>query len=111
MHGDANIFPYTERFATDTAAALHAFCSRYIDVYGCVDGYEGSSAVYPDGAAGVIGTTLIGGATATNSYEGTLYRIDLATRKMKVLYDFCHPDFCTDGANPLGRLVQYGGSI
>jgi hypothetical protein len=45
-----------------------------------------------------------------NSY-GTLYRIDLTTKKLQKLHDFCREAQCVDGGDPLGRVVQNGGSI
>ncbi|MBV9913775.1 MAG: hypothetical protein JOZ93_14420, partial [Sinobacteraceae bacterium] len=44
---------------------------------------------------------------------GVLYRIDLTTKKLKTLYDFCQisEPYCADGAGPVGRVVPYSGSI
>jgi uncharacterized repeat protein (TIGR03803 family) len=84
---------------------LHTFCKSGQP---CKDGLTPSSTLYPDGAGGVLGVASGGGNV---SQTGTLYRIDLATKKLRVLYSFCRQGLCADGANPLGRVVQYGGSI
>ncbi len=104
---------YSYDLSAQKYTVLHNFCSRFIAGAGCDDGNLGSSALYRDSTGGIIGTTLHGGVTDQTYGDGLLYRIDLATNRLAALYRFCSTDqlHCTDGRQPLGQLVQYGGKI
>jgi uncharacterized repeat protein (TIGR03803 family) len=96
---------YQLNLATQNYSILHTFCTATTHL--CRDGEEPSSTLYPDGTGGVLGTASAAGAHS----GGTLYRIDLTTRKLQVLHAFCKDTNCTDGGSPGGRIVQYEGRI
>jgi uncharacterized repeat protein (TIGR03803 family) len=104
---------YAYDLSAQKYTVLHKFCSHFIDGQGCDDGDFGSSALYPDGSGGVIGTTTHGGITERTYGDGLLYRINLSTKKLTAVWRFCSKDplHCSDGRNPVGQLVQYGGRI
>jgi uncharacterized repeat protein (TIGR03803 family) len=80
---------------------------------------NGSDGIIPE--SGLIkvggklyGTTLKGGANTSScgGYAcGTVYWIDPATGREKVLYSFCNQPQCTDGAFPVDSLIDVGGLL
>jgi len=96
---------------TGTETVLYSFCNQTI----CTDGLQ------PDGSlidvkGRLYGTTQQGGSNANCGYGGeggcgTVFVIDLGTRKETVLYSFCSQANCADGQFPLANLIAVNGAL
>jgi uncharacterized repeat protein (TIGR03803 family) len=75
----------------------------------CTDGYDPDAALIQDAMGNLYGTTYYGGGTCSGgccSSCGVVFKLD-TSRNETVLYSFCPGGFpCTDGANPIGGLIQ-----
>ena len=103
-HGGTN--GYGTVFAIDpttgTETVLYSFCSAK----NCADGYDpGSSLIHVNGI--LYGTTEAGG-TANG---GTVYTFDPRTRVETVLYSFCQQQYCADGGEPIGNVINVGSTL
>jgi uncharacterized repeat protein (TIGR03803 family) len=90
-------------FKLDTAGqetVLYSFCSVVVAGI-CTDGVSPVAGLIQDAAGNLYGTTYQGGA----NNQGTVFKLD-TTGQETVLYSFCSASNCTDGANPLGGLIQ-----
>ena len=76
---------------------LYSFCSQP----GCTDGALPYSGVIQGTDGNLYGTTFGGGTSG----EGTVFEITPAGQ-LTTLYMFCPQPGCTDGAGPVGGLVQ-----
>jgi uncharacterized repeat protein (TIGR03803 family) len=90
---------------TRVEKVLYSFCSQNR----CRDG------IYPAGGLINIGSLLYGstsqgGDCRYGSGCGTLFSFDLTSAAEKVLYAFCVPNECTDGAYP-SALVDVNGTL
>lgn len=82
-----------------TENVLYGFCAKS----GCSDGATPYSALVPDAAGNLYGTTLAGGETN----NGTVFRLSPHGRswKQSVLHSFCQQDGCADGASPTSAPI------
>ena len=86
---------------TGTLTTLHSFCSD-IQNGQCVDGYNPSARLTPDGQGNLYGTTSSGG----NYGLGAIFRITLSG-VLNTVYSFCPlSNGCADGFNPQAALTQ-----
>jgi uncharacterized repeat protein (TIGR03803 family) len=83
--------------AAGNLTTLYTFCSQT----NCTDGLEPSAGLVQGTDGNFYGTTFWGGAHD----EGTVFQIT-AGGTLTPLYSFCSQTSCTDGAYPLGGLVQ-----
>jgi uncharacterized repeat protein (TIGR03803 family) len=95
---------------------LYTFCSQT----NCTDGANPADGLTQGSDGSFYGTTEYGGTGAGGLRQGIAFKLT-PSGKLTVLYNFCSLSNCTDGANPLGGLVQatdgnlygtttYGGS-
>jgi uncharacterized repeat protein (TIGR03803 family) len=88
---------------TGAETVLHSFCSEF----DCVDGAGPFAGLIKVGNR-YYGATWEGG---NENEHGTIFRIDPASGKEKVLYSFCSERNCTDGAYPYGQLIDIDGLL
>jgi uncharacterized repeat protein (TIGR03803 family) len=94
---------------------LHAFCSRF-NGNDCLDGALPAAGLI-DVTGNIANTTLYGttswGGPNCPSQEpcGTVFALDPTTGAEWVLYSFCSQYMCTDGAFPVGRLIDVNGML
>jgi uncharacterized repeat protein (TIGR03803 family) len=92
---------------TGTEKALYAFCSQQ----NCTDG-ENPWGGLTDVKGRLYGTTLYGGSDCIDSNAcGTVFAVDPNSGAETVAYSFCRQNGCTDGANPLARVIDIGGTV
>jgi uncharacterized repeat protein (TIGR03803 family) len=91
--GSGTIFRLTPDGALTT---LYQFCPQT----GCPDGSEPYYLLQASDG-NLYGATASGGA----NQAGTVFRFSLTGALTKV-YDFCSQSFCSDGATPIGGLIQ-----
>jgi uncharacterized repeat protein (TIGR03803 family) len=86
-----------------TLTTLHVFCSKGK----CPDGAGPSTALVQATDGNFYGTTSTGGNTRCQAPYGcgTVFRMN-PTGKLTTIHTFCSQPDCTDGAIPLGVLVQ-----
>ena len=99
-------------FATDptngTTNVYYDFCMQT----NCADGSVPYAGLIRDKST-LYGTTEYGG---TNTYGGangggTVFSLDLSSGTETLLYNFCSKSNCTDGANPMAKLLMVGGKL
>jgi len=88
--------------STGTETVLYSFCSKQ----NCTDGANPEASLI-DVNGKLYGTTTFGGS---NGY-GTVFALDPNAGNETVLYSFCSQLHCTDGANPLGSLIDVNGIL
>ena len=93
-NGYGTVFKIT---ASGTLTTVYSFCSKA----GCADGELPYAPLLQATNGNFYGTTASGGA---NGY-GTVFEIT-PSGTLTTLYSFCSQSGCTDGSNPLARLVQ-----
>jgi len=77
--------------------SVYPFCA----MSGCIDGQRPDGRLLSDGKGNFYGVTYYGGA---NGY-GSVFRVNVATKRLTTLYSFCRLTGCSDGAYPRGGLV------
>jgi uncharacterized repeat protein (TIGR03803 family) len=86
-----------------TEIVLYNFCSQP----NCVDGENPASSLTPDNAGNFYGTTQLGGANV----DGTVFELSpngVGGYNETVLYSFCSLQNCTDGNDPVSKLIFDG---
>lgn len=83
---------------TKVLSSVYTFCASS----GCLDGQRPDGRLLNDGKGNLYGVTYYGGA---HGY-GELFRVNIATKRLTVLYSFCKLSGCPDGAYPRGGLVM-----
>jgi len=83
-----------------TLKTLYSFCVQS----GCADGQLPSSGVVKDTSGTLFGMAYEGG----KDNAGTTFSLTPkgGAYKFKLLYSFCSKTNCTDGAGPLGQLIE-----
>jgi uncharacterized repeat protein (TIGR03803 family) len=96
VNGGGTIFKITP---SGTLTTFYSFCAQS----GCTDGAYPQAGIIQTTNGNLYGTTAGGGATD----EGTAFKI-AANGTLTTLYSFCSQGgtLCTDGAYPIGGLVQ-----
>ncbi len=94
--GCGTIFKMTP---SGTLTTLYSFCSPTAQ---CPDGLAPNAALVQAADGNFYGTTSHGGAFGDG---GTVFKIT-PTGTLATLYSFCSQTGCTDGATPVGPLVQ-----
>jgi len=95
-HNAGVVFELERRHANYTFKVPHDFC------FGCGDGALPAASLILDMNGNLYGTTLGGGAHDC----GVVFRMSPATKKLKILHDFCTQD--GDG-NTLDVALSYAG--
>jgi hypothetical protein len=93
-----------------TLTVLHTFCSPS----GCADGQYPLGPLTIDGTGALFGTTYLGGANASDSGGGTIFKLvpNGAASQHSVLYSFCALAGCTDGNQPdSGVTLDANGAL
>jgi uncharacterized repeat protein (TIGR03803 family) len=96
-NGQGTVFKITP---SGTLTTLYSFCSQ--GGTACTDGANPLGTLVQATGGNFYGTTGGGGA---NGHGGTVFKIT-PSGTLTTLYSFCSRTGCTDGANPLGTLVQ-----
>jgi uncharacterized repeat protein (TIGR03803 family) len=97
LNGDVGCGTIFKITPSGTLTTLYSFCSQS----GCTDGLSPYAGLVQATDGNFYGTTEFGGANS----DGTVFKI--APRgKLTTLYTFCSESGCTDGAAPIGGLVQ-----
>ena len=94
-HGYGTIFKMTRPGMLTT---LYNFCPEYP----CPDGGYPYAVLVQATSGDLYGTTQSGGAAGGG---GTVFKIT-PSGTLRTLYSFCSQPNCTDGVQPMGRLVQ-----
>jgi len=98
-YGEGTVFKMTLAGAVTT---LYSFCTEA----NCTDGANPLGVLVQSSNGNFYGTTSAGGASSACAGGcGTFFEIS-AGGKLNTLYSFCSQTNCTDGANPLGLLIQ-----
>jgi uncharacterized repeat protein (TIGR03803 family) len=88
-----------------TYSVHYSFCSSA----NCTDGKLPQAGLIQDAEGNLYGTTTAGGGNSNSSCGsngcGTVFKLD-NTGHETVLYSFCSPPNCTDGAVPKAGLIQ-----
>jgi uncharacterized repeat protein (TIGR03803 family) len=82
---------------SNVLTSVYSFCASL----GCVDGLRPDGRLLGDGKGNFYGVTYYGGAHG----EGAVFKVNVATQHLTVLYSFCRLAGCPDGAYPRGGLV------
>ena len=99
-------------FATDptngTTNVYYDFCMQT----NCADGSVPYAGLIRDKST-LYGTTEYGGSNIDGGTNGggTVFSLDLSSGTEAVLYNFCSQTNCTDGANPMAKLLMVGGKL
>ncbi len=89
-------------------AVLHSFCS----LASCPDGSQPVAALIAVGAT-LYGTTEFGGVAGPCSGLGcgTVFQMQTNGGGFQLLHSFCSSANCTDGSEPMGRLLSVNGAL
>jgi uncharacterized repeat protein (TIGR03803 family) len=106
-HDSGTVFAPDPRDGSETV--VYSFC-RFLKTV-CKDG-AGPGGTLIDAKGKLVGTTLNGGTAtvACSSGCGTVFEVDPATSKEKVLYSFCSQKLCGDGEYP-SDLIDVRGTF
>ncbi|HTT82893.1 MAG TPA: choice-of-anchor tandem repeat GloVer-containing protein [Rhizomicrobium sp.] len=97
-HRDGTVFSLD--ITNDTEIALHSFGDR-----GSGGFAPRASLINVNGT--FYGTTVDGGKHGS----GTVFSLDAATGKVRVVYSFCSQSHCADGSAPVASLVNINGVL
>ena len=103
--GGGTLFAYNKGIYT----VYHDFCSQGTN---CADGSVPMAGLIRDKST-LYGTTEYGGSNTYGGTNGggTVFSLDLSSGNEVVLYSFCSQTNCTDGANPMAKLLMVGGKL
>jgi len=99
-HGDGTVFAIDRKSGAETV--LYSFCS----LQDCADGEEpyGNLVAFK---GQLYGTTFGGGS----GQGGTIYKFDLKTGTVTIVYTFCSLQNCGDGGESLAGLTAMNGML
>jgi uncharacterized repeat protein (TIGR03803 family) len=95
--GGSNVGVVYKLETSGNETVLHSFCPHKV----CTDGRSPLAGVIRDSAGNLYGTTSYGGASGT----GVVYKVE-TSGKETVLYSFCSPSTCPDGAFPQAGVIR-----